>query len=114
MDELSKEIKLPERVRVGYRHYKISALPDPGPSVRKTHFGWMDYDGGRIVIEQDADPEMQAQVLLHEIIHACWKNGELPTKHEELIISVLSHNLTQVFQDNPEVMDWIGKQARAK
>lgn len=109
---MNNKIKLPESVRVGFRTYKISELGDPGPSIRPNHFGWQDYDGARIIIETDTDCEMQAQVLLHEILHACWKNGELPKKHEEHIVSVLSHTLTQVFQDNPEVMDWIGNHAR--
>ena len=105
---------IPERVRVGYRTYSIEPLPPAGPLAANHATGACGYDEGIIQIDLSVDEEMQAQVLLHEIIHACWRLTSLPEEQEERVVSMLTHALAQVMQDNPKVISWIDKNLRSK
>lgn len=98
---------LPKSVRVGFRHYRIEPLPIAGPLAVNHARGACGYDEGIIQVDCAVDSEMQAQVLLHEILHACWRVAELPEESEERVVSTITHQLAQVLQDNPKAVDWI-------
>ncbi len=99
-------MKLPEKVKIGYRNYKISVLPQheaDARGLRGTHVGHR----GVIRIETGMDTEQQANTLFHELLHACWLQSDLPDDVEEHTVTVLANQLTQVFQDNPQVTKYL-------
>ena len=44
------------------------------------------------------------EVLLHEILHACWELAGIPSKYEEDIVNRISPYLLDVLQDNPDLL----------
>ena len=99
-------MKLPVKLKVGYRNYKIEDLPQheaDARGLRGTHLS----HSGVIRIERGMDTEQQANTLIHEILHACWSQCHLDEDIEEHTITVLTNQLTQVFQDNPEVTKYL-------
>ncbi len=99
-------MKLPEKVKIGYRNYKIADLPQheaDARGLRGTHYA----HAGIIRIERNMDTEQQANTFIHEILHACWLQCDINEELEEHAVTVLANQLTQVFQDNPEVTKYL-------
>lgn len=109
---MTEEIKLPKSVRVGNRNYKIEPLRKASDLTTLSTNGAHCFETGIIEVVDTLDQERTAETLLHEILHACWIQGDLPDSDEEHMVTMLARVLTQVWQDNPEVMEFIGKNAR--
>lgn len=113
---MSDKIKLPESVRVGYRVYTIEAWASSEASGAR-RYGQCCHLSLKIKVDLTYGPVQAAETLLHELLHACWvvsSLDDIESPIEEVAVGHLSGILTQVFQDNPEVMDWIGKHARGE
>ena len=58
--------------------------------------------------DQYASDQQEAETLLHEILHAIWSVGGCKAKdHEERVISQMSIVMAGVFQDNPDLIEWL-------
>ena len=104
---------IPKTVRVGHRTYRIEPLRPVSDLVERENRGAHCYESALIQVDNTVDNQRVAEVLLHEILHACWAVGNLPDEHEEDTVTVLSRQVMQIIQDNPKVWDWIAKNARA-
>ena len=114
---MTEEMKLPKSVRVGFRTYNIESIDEVGRAEGANGLHLGDQHIIRVACQLPASE--QAMVLMHEILHGVWEINsldEVETKSitEELICRVYGNQLTQVFQDNPKIMDWIGTNARSK
>lgn len=59
----------------------------------------------RIDINPSIAPARQAEVLLHEVLHAAWFAAAIPEKPtEEVAVTGLARSLAQVIRDNPELL----------
>ena len=105
---------LPKYVRIGHRTYKIEILSE----ITRRSEG---FDGQHLAdihlirVAMDLKPSERAMILLHEILHAVWAAAFLDEAKditEEQICHAFGNVLTQIWQDNPEVMNWIGENAR--
>lgn len=108
-------MKLPRKVTIGYRKYRVEELSKKQSDADEA-LGWHFNYPARIKVRlTELDPAEVANTFLHEILHGCWKVGELPKKKidEEQVVTVLANQLTQVIRDNPEVIEFIVKNARA-
>lgn len=85
------QLKLPKQVRVGFRTYRIEPFGAAGPLTELSANGVHCFESALIQIVGTLDREQAAH-----------------------IVTVLARILTQVWQDNPDVMDWIGKHAGAR
>ena len=99
-------MKLPEKMRIGYRNYMVCDWPvqeADARGLRGIHWGL----AGWIKIDESLCPEQKANTFIHEILHAIWLQCDLDDDLEEHIVTVLANHLTQVFQDNPEVTKYL-------
>lgn len=110
------DVELPKSVRVGYLDYTIEhwTAQDASSAARYGECATMLQ---RIRVDTQFGLVRAANTLLHEILHASCNQGsynsiEHPT--EEQTVSQLADVLIQIWQDNPDVMEWISKNARAK
>ena len=96
-------MKLPTSLKVGYRVIKV--LEWEGANERGSdELGLYSSSKGIIKIDTSQSKEDVLNTLIHEILHACYHNGNLqPGDCEERIVTVLANNLSQVIQDNPEL-----------
>ncbi|MDQ3014189.1 MAG: hypothetical protein M3X11_26220, partial [Acidobacteriota bacterium] len=53
-------------------------------------------------------PERAVDTVLHEIFHGLWHQSLLKRKErEEPVVTTMATGLTQVFRDNPKLLEWI-------
>lgn len=100
-------IPLPDKVRVGYRDYRVAAM-SPMESTGKDRFGECDNCAGAIGVREDLAADKQVNTMVHELLHACWYVADLPRGKQERIVTALANQLTQVWRDNPALVAWIG------
>ncbi len=103
------EPPFPERVRVGYRPWRIEVL-DPRASHSRHAFGECSYPEQTLRIATDLGPIKTANTLLHEIMHATFNTfgfNEVSEPSEEFLVTSTANVLTQVMQANPTLRDWL-------
>lgn len=100
--------RLPAKIKIGFRDVSIS-LATADELGADTDGDFLDSRARIRILDSLLLPD-QAQTLLHEILHACWRfivpHSDF-TIMEENAVMVLSYNLTQVWSDNPAVVAWI-------
>lgn len=66
------------------------------------NMGKTDFAQAKIFINKDLPYQVQENVLLHEIMHICYRNGYLSKEDdEERIVEVLTNLLYPVLQEQP-------------
>lgn len=113
---MTKEIKLPKHVRIGCFNFEIEqwTAQDASSSAR---YGECSIMVQRIRVDTQYGPVRAANTLLHEILHACSRLGgydDIENPNEEQTVSQFTDTLLQVWQDNPDVMEWIGRHGGSK
>lgn len=92
----------PTIVRILGRDYSIDYELDNGD------LGSCDTNANEIEIMEGLPPVEERDTVLHEILHGVWAlMGIDYPKIEETIVNRLATGLTQVFQDNPELMKYL-------
>ncbi len=102
----------PKRLRIGHRFYSVcfqGVVYNEGVAVN----GLCDFHSGTIYIDASLRPEVSAEILLHEAIHAMNLEGGIDDGAcEEVVTTMTAKNLCRFIQDNPGAMRWIIKQLR--
>lgn len=106
-------MRLPRRVVIGHRTYKIRAMPRAMSKALGID-GRCDYALSTIwVLCAGLPPAERANILVHEIGHGCWDAAGLGKRaDEERAVTALANVLTQVIRDNPTVWRWITLNSR--
>ena len=99
---------IPEKIKVGYRNYKLEEWKQTVASANEAQGQFFAKEG---VIGYTADEKgvSHANTLIHEILHAIvyqW-NMELDEKAEEHIVNGITNGLTTVLVDNPKLIDYL-------
>ena len=97
------------RIKVGHRHYVVQPLPEDR---RKALDGLCHLHTGVIELNPDNPPQVQAETLLHELLHAVWEAGgvtRVGRRDEETVVSLLSLGLERVMVDSPEAFEVINQ-----
>ena len=103
---------MPTKIQIGPYPYSIVDWPVAAAN-EAACYGQCDYDKLEIRVRQDLKPSRKAEVLLHEILHACWEVGTIPANpEEEHAVNALGIHLTNAMRTNPEVFRWIINSAR--
>lgn len=102
-----KPAELPDVVKVGYLDYALIAF-----SVRHAAeaqlYGQCAHQTCEIRIDFSHAPRVNAQTLLHELLHAvATVYNRAPDADEETTVTTLSNGLAGVWRDNPGVFAWI-------
>lgn len=102
-------MKLPSGVRIGYRHYRVVGIGGADRDDLGFH-GVHAHGSGLIRVCEDDDPEKRANTLLHEVFHGLFSVGVYGRgDDEELIVERVANGVSQLWQDNPELiayLDW--------
>tara|TARA_Y100001963_G_C6658806_1_gene389412 strand:+ start:597 stop:920 length:324 start_codon:yes stop_codon:yes gene_type:complete len=97
----------PEKIKVGYREYKLEKWKQTVANANDAH-GQFFAKEGIIGYTEEEKGISHANTLLHEILHAIvyqW-NIELGDK-EEPVVNGLTNGLTTVLVDNPKLVDYL-------
>lgn len=105
-------MKLPDSVKVGPHTIPIASAPDTLDS-----FGQYTYDPPTIVIREGMDHTQTADTLLHEILHAIWRDSVLDQimqvkdldAREEALVRILATQIVQILRENPKVSQFLVK-----
>lgn len=107
MDDVIKTMP-PKNIRVGYQDVKITAV-DLGDD-----FGNYNSVTALLKFNPDKGRREIVNTIIHECLHALiYTSGALRRNifakedDEELVVYTLANGLTQVFLDNPALLDWI-------
>lgn len=111
---MSKKIKLPKKVRIGYLEYDLHVC-DQGilDALHKmdgppgTTWGRHSFMNTEIAIVNHLKPNQTAGVLLHEIFHACLVGSTLGSQEEEAVVQLLEDKFASFIKDNPAVVKYI-------
>ncbi len=86
----------------------------PMHATSKDVFGECDHPMGTIRIRADIDPIKMANTMLHEVLHACFYIADLQDEDkEERTVTTLANQLSQVWRDNPALIDWLNATLRS-
>lgn len=91
---------------VWYNFDKVAAMAESG-----TAWGAMDSTSATIAIREDLPEDMEAVVLLHEVLHAVMsQNGlahDLGPEGEEKVADRLAFSLLATLRDNPVLVEFL-------
>lgn len=101
---------LPKPIDLGYRTWHVEY--DKG--VQDDEYGEIVVHKGLILVTPGMDSPALVDTVLHELLHAMLHNATttLTTKQEEVLVTQLSHGMTELINRNPELMEWIDSQLR--
>jgi hypothetical protein len=96
-------MELPESVQVGHLRIAVVAMSERS-SARKDADGWFNYQHATIEIWDGLAPQVKAEILLHEILHAACIVGNTGVEGdvEERVVTGLAPVLLMLLRDNPE------------
>jgi len=113
---------LPKHVKVGPFVYSIALKPhDEMQKIEGSErqlMGHCDHLRLAIMLRNDMAPGAIAEVLLHEILHACYNAAGSPIEAanttgmdncdiEELAVTTVSPSLLQVLRANPSLLEYL-------
>ena len=102
---MPKPVPMPSSIKVGPHTYPIVREPKS----KMLDHGLCDWDKVRIVIQARLPKSKAAEVLLHEILHACTypSMADVRNKTDEEFVDVVAPVLLQVLEDNPELVEYL-------
>jgi hypothetical protein len=102
-------MKLPSTLMIGHQVYTIEEKNKEWFKDAE-RFGHCDFAGSTIaVVNTDMTNAHIINTLIHETLHAMWREYSLPPEPEEHIVTCLANGLTQMFRDNPELLKVLKK-----
>lgn len=100
-------MKAPRRVKIGFRDFDVQMRTTQEMNEERA-LGLCVADRAVIFLDEGLDPQLMAETLLHETLHAVWHVQCLPAKlDEEKAVTGLSKGLAGVLRDNPELVKFI-------
>lgn len=101
---------LPKKIRVAAFDIQIEDWR-PISAAASRRFGEFSCMESLIRIDTSVDKVKVVDTLLHEISHAiCWAYGVEDADKEERIVGTFGTAWTQIFRDNPALLDFIKEQ----
>ncbi|MGC0389215.1 hypothetical protein [Bradyrhizobium sp. USDA 241] len=101
--------KLPTTIKIGIYVYTLKHW-DPAEAEEKECLGLCDRFNFIIYVRNDLPDSSFAEVLEHEINHACWHAAALKSRaQEETVVNRLTPVMIMARRDNPEIYAWIDK-----
>lgn len=99
---------LPKSVRVGALVYTVKTW-DPRAADNTMALGICDRETCVILIKSTLVPQKMAEVLWHEVLHACYDGSGLREgEHfEERTVNALGYTTLQVIKDNPDLLVYL-------
>lgn len=86
-------------VKVGHRRYALTPLSHREAQEIEAH-GDCSFLRGRIRVDEGLPQDAQAEVLVHEVLHALVEDAGVEWEDEEHIVTVLGRRLAAFIADN--------------
>jgi hypothetical protein len=99
-------MRMPRSVKVGHRIFEVVQWAEKAALAQGAR-GDCREEPPVIRVSKGLKPFDQAEVLIHEILHACWKHLPSDSVTEEEAVSILAENLAAVITDNPAIVAWL-------
>jgi hypothetical protein len=107
--KLADRLTLPAIIKVGVYEYTLIHW-DPEEADEKGCLGICDRFSKLIKVRSDVPDSSFAEVLEHEINHACWDAAALKSRAaEESVVNRLTPFMLMARRDNPEIYAWIDR-----
>ncbi len=105
---------LPEHIKIGFEIYNVALSFDIEGE------GECHPEKGTILVKPGMSDRRYAATIIHEVLHACWDQAELPegeadlaSLKEEDVIARLSNLLTAALLDSPQLRQMLERVAGA-
>ena len=100
-------VSCPNKIRIGPNDVEVQHV-----SLNGEIFGDYSYINNLIRIEKTLTGGPFVDTILHEMLHAIWRLGQLKDakETEERTVSVTASYLAQIIRDNPELIAWLQKE----
>ncbi|WP_316207416.1 hypothetical protein [Bradyrhizobium sp. SZCCHNR3118] len=106
---LTDRRKLPSTVKIGIFVFRLVHM-EPEEADARDVLGLCDRFNLIIYVRDDLPDSSFAEVLEHEINHACWHAAALKSRaQEETVVNRLTPVMIMARRDNPEIYAWIDK-----
>jgi hypothetical protein len=107
--KINDRLKLPTIIKIGIFEYTLEHW-DPAEADETDCLGQCDRFNFIIHVRSDLPDSGFAEVLEHEINHACWHAANLKSRaQEETVVNRLTPVLIMARRDNPEIYSWIDR-----
>lgn len=108
MTDHTTDLSLPTTLKLGHREYTLEAVEGERANELDI-WGDIKFDKGALRFDASLPPNMVAEVILHELMHYLFKKYGIPRKHEEKYVTQLGEGLTEIFDDNPWLAQFIAE-----
>lgn len=103
---------LPKTIKIGIYNYKLVEMSEEKSSELEAD-GLCELHDLEIMVLDNLPDQHFAQVLEHEINHACWHMAGLKAREkEESVVRCLTQIQIMARRDNPEIYRWIDEVMR--
>jgi hypothetical protein len=107
--KLADRHTLPRIIKIGVYEYRLVHW-DPEEAEEKGCLGLCNRFSKEIAVRSDIPDSSFAEVLEHEINHACWEAAALKSRAaEETVVNRLTPFMLMARRDNPEIYAWIDR-----
>lgn len=99
-----------DKIKIGCYVYNVEITKDPIIIDNNSNYsGFIDFHQNKIKILDGLCPNLQNEILLHEIMHGIITYFELDLKNddEEKIIECFAKGIYQIFRDNKNLLEVI-------
>lgn len=92
-------------LRIAHRNVTVRQMVEKDVPRGKSWDGFWHAGPGIIALCPKAQPDVQANTLIHECLHAIWHTQNLPDRSdEETVVTRVADGLVQLIRDNPQFM----------
>jgi len=99
--------QIPKTIKIGHLTFNIIIMKEEAANELALN-GDCNYDKGRIRLCPTLRGTRLIEVLIHEILHAIYKQRSLEEgDNEERIVMCISIGITAILKDNPKLGEWI-------
>lgn len=98
----------PKSIRIGWMDYSVEEWC-PRDAAGAQRYGEANHAAKNIRVDTSFGPIQSADTMLHEILHALWRHAnidQVDDPSEEFLVGAIASNLTQVWRDNPDFVNW--------
>ena len=100
-------VSYPTKIRIGPNDVEVEYV-----SLNGELFGDYSFINNLIRVDKTLRGGPLVDTVLHEILHAIWRLGQLKDvkETEERTVSVTASYFAQIIRDNPELIAWLQKE----
>lgn len=107
MKQVQEAPPIPASIRVGYKTYTVGDM-DKVRHMECGRYGEMNAIKSTVAIHRLGDITEDGNTMLHELLHCCYWAMDISDKDdEESTVAKLANGLTQVWQDNPDLIAFL-------